>query len=478
MSRRWSVVAYGVILVFLGVFFLYPLFRTVRGGFFDEGGNFTFAFLGEVFRNPIYAEGLWNSFLLALATMALVILISLPLAVLNVRYRFPGKSLLGALVLVPMILPPFVGAIGFRRFWGQAGMFNSFLEILGLAPEQPIDWLGWSRFWGVAIAIALHLYPILYLNASAALANLDPTLEEAARNLGAGRWRRFRRITLPLMMPGLFAGGTIVFIWAFTELGTPLMFDYNRVASVQIFHAIREIGDNPFPYVLVVVLLSSSLLLYVLGKVALGRQRGGAMLSRAIIAARETPLHGWRAALAVGTFLLVAGLSLIPHAGVVLMSLSHDWYATVIPHQWTLVHYQDALGHAMTVPSIGNSLRYAGLATCVDVIIGLFAAWIIVRTTLRGRGVLDALVMAPLAVPGLVLAFGYLAMTQPGEWFHALDPSEDPTILLVIAYAIRRLPTLSVPSRRVSNRPASLSKKRLETSAADLCALSGGLRFR
>jgi iron(III) transport system permease protein len=242
------------------------------------------------------------------------------------------------------------------------------------------------------------------------------------------------------MMPGLFAGGTIVFIWAFTELGTPLMFDYDRVAAVQIFHAIKEIGDNPFPYVLVVVLLSSSVLLYILGKTALGRGLGGAMQARAIIASRETQLRGWRAGLAAGVFIFIAGISLIPHAAVILMSLSRDWYGTVIPREWTLAHYQDALGHAVTVPSIGNSLRYAGLATIVDVVIGVFAAWIIVRTKIRGRSILDALVMAPLAVPGIVLAFGYLAMTQPGEWFHFLDPAEDPMVLLVIAYAIRRLP--------------------------------------
>lgn len=440
MRRRPHLLACLIIVLFLGVFFLYPVFRTVRGGFFDEGGAFTLAFLGEVFQNPIYVEGLWNSFRLAVATTILVSLIAVPLAVLNVRCRFPGKNLLSPLVLVPMILPPFVGAIGFQQFWGREGVLNSILELLHLAPQQPIDWLGWSRFWGVAIAIALHLYPILYLNASAALANLDPTLEEAARNLGAGRWYRFRRITLPLMMPGLFAGGTIVFIWAFTELGTPLMFSYGRVTSVQIFDAIREIGDNPFPYVLVVVMLSSSILLYLLGKLALGRRHGTAMVSRALIAAGETRLRGWPALLAAGAFLLVALLSLIPHVCVILLSVSRDWYAAVLPREWTFEHYETALGHAMTVPSIANSLRYSGLATMVDLVIGFLAAWIVVRTRIRGRALLDALVMAPLAVPGLVLAFGYLAMTQPGEWFHALDPSENPTILLVIAYAIRRLP--------------------------------------
>jgi iron(III) transport system permease protein len=365
-------------------------------------------------------------------------LIAIPLAFFNVRSRYPGKSLLSALILVPMILPPFVGAIGFRQFWGQAGVLNTILLSLGICTD-PIDWLGLSRFWGIAIAQALHLYPILYLNLVASLANLDPALEEAAQNLGAGKRQRFLRITFPLLTPGFFAGGTIVFIWAFTELGTPLMFDYTRVTSVQVFDALKEIGDNPFPYILVVILLSSSLLLYILGRLAL-RYEGEAMVSKGGRGAVERDLQGWRKWTVSAIVTLVTLLALIPHGCVILMSFSHDWYQSLLPTTWTLQHYQEALDHSFTVPSIANSLHYAFFATVLDIILGITAAWIIVRTKIRGRGFLDALLMAPLAVPGIVLAFGYLAMTQPGEQFAFLDPTKDPTFLLIIAYAIRRLP--------------------------------------
>jgi iron(III) transport system permease protein len=431
---------YAVLFSSLLVFFLYPLFRTLRGGFLDEGGRFTPDYLWEVFRNPIYLEGLWNSFLLAVATTGLALAIALPMALLNARYHYPGKALLASLILVPMILPPFVGAIGLRQFWGQMGVLNSLLNLAGIGPKEPIDWLGVSRFWGVALAQCLHLYPILYLNSVASLANLDPAMEEAARNLGAGRLRCFWKVTLPLMMPGLFAGGTIVFIWAFTELGTPLMFDYTRVTSVQVFDSLKEIGDNPFPYVLVAVMMSSSVLLYLLGKAALGGEGQAAIVSRGGRGSSEKRLFGWRAVAACGFFLAVTLFALIPHAGIVLMSLCHDWYATVLPHSWTLDHYKNALSHPFTVPSIGNSLRYAGIATILDLILGTAAAWLLVRTKIPAKWALDMLVMAPLAVPGIVLAFGYLAMTQPGEWFQFLDPAKDPTILLVIAYGIRRLP--------------------------------------
>jgi iron(III) transport system permease protein len=112
----------------------------------------------------------------------------------------------------------------------------------------------------------------------------------------------------------------------------------------------------------------------------------------------------------------------------------------VLPESLTLHHFEQALSHNMALPSIQNSLKYAGLAVLLDLILGVSIAYVVVRTNLVGRQFLDALAMLPLAVPGLVLAFGYLAMTQEGKLFDFLNPVRDPLILLVIAYAVRRLP--------------------------------------
>jgi iron(III) transport system permease protein len=339
-----------------------------------------------------------------------------------------------------MILPPFVGAIGVRQMLGQYGALNALLTHLGvLGANETIDWLGRGRMWGVVALNALHLYPILFLNITAALANVDPAMEEAAENLGCTGFRKFRRITLPLIMPGLFAGGTIVFIFAFTELGVPLIFDITRVTAVQIFYGIKEIAGNPFPFALVVVMLISTMLLYALSKVFFGRT-SHAMVSKATTSssAQEAgPAKRWMCALA---FAGVTALALLPHIGVVLVSFAGDWYRTVLPTGWTLDHYQAALGHGLTVPSIVNSLKYASLSTLFDLVLGVAIAYVVVRTTLPGRGVLDTMAMLPLAVPGLVLAFGYISMTQDGRAFAFLNPTKDPTLLLVIAYAVRRLP--------------------------------------
>ena len=440
MSRVFAWLAALLTAVFFACFLAWPVVQALRGAFVDADGAFTAAFAAGVFQNRIYIEGLCNALLVATASTALAFALALPLAWVSDRFNFPGKKLLSGLILMPMILPPFVGAIGIRQILGTMGVLNAVLHHTGLLPaDRVIDWLGHGRFWGVIALNALHLYPILYLNATASLANIDPAMEEAAENLGCTGLRKFFKITLPLIMPGLFAGGTIVFIWAFTELGVPLMFDYTRITPVQIFYGIKEIAGNPFPYALVAVTLVSTVLLYFAGKLAFGRKHY-AMMSKATTGggARDTGRFG--GFLCAGLFGAVTLFAMLPHLGVILMSFAGDWYGTVLPEGWTIGHYQAALGHNLTVPSIVNSLKYAGLSTFLDMILGVAIAWVIVRTTLPGRHLLDALAMLPLAVPGLVLAFGYLAMSQEGRLFAFLNPARDPTALLVIAYAVRRLP--------------------------------------
>lgn len=440
MSKAASIFTSVFAALFFGCFLLWPIAQAVRGAFVDADGAWTLEFFTEIFRNRIYLEGLENAFLLAVASTAATFLLAMPLAWMADRYTFPGKRLFSALLLVPMILPPFVGAIGVRKMLGQTGALNSVLQHAHLlAANETIDWLGRGRFWGIVFLNALHLYPVIYLNTAAALANIDPAMEEAAANLGATGFRRFRRITLPLIMPGVFAGGTIVFIWAFTELGVPLMFDYARVTPVQIFQGIKEISGNPLPYALVVVTLASSVLLYLASRLLFGRAPQASM-AKATTASAPRTARGWAGILCPCAFAAVCALALLPHAAVVLTSFAGDWYATALPESWTLAHYRNALGHSLTVPSIVNSLKYASVSTLADIVLGVALASVIVRTRFAGRALLDAAAMLPLAVPGIVLAFGYVSMTQEGKAFAWLNPARDPAALLIIAYAVRRLP--------------------------------------
>ncbi|MBI4625747.1 MAG: iron ABC transporter permease [Verrucomicrobia bacterium] len=440
MSQSFARIVFVVTAAFFAAFFLWPVLQILRGGFIDADGRLTFAYLVALLGDPIYLAGLRNSFLLAGAATTLALLVALPLAVVGDRFLFPAKGLLGSLVLIPMILPPFVGAIGIKQIFGQYGALNALLHHLHLlAPGATIDWFATHQFWGIAVVEALALYPIIYLNAIAALANIDPAMEEAAQNLGCTGLRRFRKITLPLIRPGLFAGGTIVFIWAFTELGTPLIFDYGRVTSVQIYYGLKDIGANPFPFALVAVMLACSVAIYAISKGLFGRAPPG-MMAKATHAGGPRTLPPGAAWLCTALFAGVTFVAVLPHLGVILVAFSQGWYGTVVPHTYTLENFRLALGHDLTVSSIANSLRFASISTVVDLILGVAIAYVVVRSRVAGRQVLDFLAMLPLAVPGLVLAFGYLAMAQEGKFFAFLNPVRDPSILLIIAYSVRRLP--------------------------------------
>ncbi|MEQ1843656.1 MAG: ABC transporter permease subunit, partial [Verrucomicrobiales bacterium] len=195
----------------------------------------------------------------------------------------------------------------------------------------------------------------------------------------------------------------------------------------------------PFPYALVVVMLVATVLFSLTGTWFFGRENFSGS-GRASTGKTLRPASPLTSAFCAGTFTLVTAIAILPHLGVILLSLSHDWYGTLLPTALTGQHYEDALGHPLTIHSIANSLKYASLATGLDILLGIGIAYVVVRTRLPGRQLLDAMAMLPLAVPGLVLAFGYLAMTREGKPFDFLILGEDPILILVIAYAVRRLP--------------------------------------
>ncbi|MFT5465481.1 MAG: iron(III) transport system permease protein [Verrucomicrobiales bacterium] len=440
-----SLIAFVLMMAFFSAFFVLPIVTTLKEAFIYKG-EFTTAYVTTVLGDSNYLAGLGNAFVCAILSTIGAVLIAMPLAILADRYKFPFKGLLSSLLLIPLVLPPFVGAIGIKQLLGQSGALNVFLSWFGLVDmDNPVDWIGDHRFAGMVLMNALHLYPIIFLNVTAALANLDPAMEESAENLGCSPRRRFLQITLPLTLPGLFAGCTIVFIWSFTELGVPLIFDYTRITSVQIFDGIKDLrSNNPFPYALVAVVLIITSVIFIVGK----KLAGGKDLSssgRASVGRTAEVLYGWKGRCCSLAFLAVIFIASIPHLGVLLVSLSGDWYQSVLPNSFTLEHFEEALGHTLTLPSIANSLKYAGLATGLNIVLGVAIAYVISRTKIRGRQVLDVMAMMPLAVPGLVLAFGYLAMTREGQPLRFLLDNpfiefENPIFLLVIAYAVRRLP--------------------------------------
>ena len=194
---------------FLALFLIWPVLCVVQGSVLveQEGRTrFTTVFFQLFAQSPFMWTCLLNSLALAVCSTGFCVLISLPLAQLFARHDFPGKMLWQALLMGPLILPPFVGAIGVQQIFARFGTLNHWLGLVGtgVADPRPIDWLGAGGFWGAVVMQSLHLFPILFLNLTASMANINPAVREAARGLGAAPWRVFRTVTLPLLTPGFF----------------------------------------------------------------------------------------------------------------------------------------------------------------------------------------------------------------------------------------------------------------------------------
>ena len=430
MRRLCQYFFFFIVAAFLAVFLLLPVWIVVAAGF-------NFGLIAEVFRNKIYVDGLINSFQVACVTTSGVFVISLALALIYDKFDFPGKELCNTLMLVPMILPPFVGALGFQQLLGYYGIINTILDVMGFAR---IDFLsGSGKFWSVCAIEMLHLYPIFYLNLVTALGNIDPALTESAANLGAGRWRRFFKIQLPLMRPGILAGGSIVLVWSFTELGTPLMFGYNRVMPVQILNGLNELETNPLPFTLVFIMLAVSSLMYLFSRLVLGGKSQSA--TKGTLGSSAKKLSGLKGLPALGAFLLVTAVAALPHIILVLCAFHKRYYNSLLPEGFTLEYFEIALSISLVLPSIMNSLRYSLLAMVIACCIGIFISLATCRWRLKGAGAVDMLAMLPLAVPGVVIAFGFLSMAVKFPWARAIfNPVENPLWLLATAYAVRRIP--------------------------------------
>ena len=439
-----------LILLFFVLFLIYPLLYVFKEAFWIEN-TFSLTYFKLMMTDPNIRTLVINSFKIGVMVTCVTSIVSLPLAYFMSRYRYPGRNLFRSVILIPMIMPPFVGAIGMKQFFGPYGSVNMLLVKLNLIDiTETIDWFG-GGFWGVVLLSTLHLYPIMYLNIVAALANVDPSLEEAAENMGASRFQVFRRITLPLMMPGYFAGAILVFIWAFTDLGTPLIFDYNEVIAVKIFRQVTEANTNPMGYALVVLIVVLTAFAFYFSKRWTGSKHYE-MLGKGHVTSREVDAN-W--AMRCLIYLFIGGLTfmaLLPHISVILVSLTPDasqWRLSVLPQSWTFAHYVETFTHSDTLPSILNSLKYSIFSTLLALLIGVVVSYLLTRKRIPFQNLLDAVAMLPLALPGVAIAFGYLGSFAdttlllrhlPERLVSVLDPRQNPTFLLIISYAVRRLP--------------------------------------
>ncbi|QNN58920.1 iron ABC transporter permease [Diaphorobacter ruginosibacter] len=426
-------IAFALIGVFLLAFLIVPVCLVIYTAFVTETGSLTFGHFANFFGQTVFMESFINSVLVALASVFFASVIAVPLAYLTVRFEFRGALLIQTLGVLPLIMPPFVGAVALQLIFGRSGSVNLLLD----------DWFGFTvpvmeGLTGVIFVESIHYFPFILLNLVAAMRNIDGAMEESALNLGARGFRLFRRVIFPLAMPGYLAGAALVFVKVFDDLGTPLVMGVTNMLAPQAYLRITSVGlDDPLGYVISVIMIVFSIVaLWMSARLMKGKdyatlQKGGSAL-------QKRRLSAWEALLAYGWITLVLLVVLAPHLGILLMSFAKVWSFSVLPDSYTLEHYATVFTDSGNM--IGNTLLYCLLSATIDVVIGTAIAYLILRTRLPARQWLDYMASVALAIPGLVLAIGYLRMFRDVTLPFTDTPVIASWVLIMLAYAVRRLP--------------------------------------
>ncbi len=433
---RIPVGAPGFVLIwaFLIVFVLFPLTRIFYDAFTSEAGTFTLANFHEFFTDRYYLRSLWNSMVLGVAAVITTSMLGIAVAFLIMRYEFPYRNLFSYLTMLPMILPPLVGVLGFVFILGRAGTVNVILQ----------DWFGFEKpvnfmygMQGVLLVETLHLFPMMTLSILDALSKVDPSLEEAAQGVGARGWRRFRDITLPLMTPGYVSGALLVFIWTFADFITPLVVGVQDLLAAQAYLNIVQFVDRRLFRMGIVI--SALLVILAVIFVIAARQyvaiKDYSSLAYSRIERRQLgPVGRW---MAVGALSLLMFICFVPQLGVVLAAFGRGWSLTPFPEHYTLDFFEQV---SIDTPKfIVNSFLYSGLAVVLCLVVGVPMAWILSRTKAPGRNTMDALTTLILAIPGTAVGIAYIrAFNFPLPLVGI--PLTSMWIILPLVLAVRRIP--------------------------------------
>ena len=428
---QWAL-ALGIV-AFLLAFLVYPVATVLYVAFTEKGtGAFTLVNFLDFARTDLFVRSFWNSFYVSAMAVVLASVFALPLAYITTRFEFRGAALIQTLGFLPLIMPPFVGAVAMLLLFGRNGSINLLLD----------EWFDFKIPFmeglnGVILVQSIHYFPFILVNLSTSLLNIDRAMEEAAQNLGSSGFRLFRRIVFPLAMPGYLAGASLVFVKVFDDLATPLLLNVKDMLAPQAYLRVTSIGiADPMGYVISVVLIIMSVLAMVLSARAMkGRdyatvQRGGGGLAKRRMSRIE-------AAIAYIVVILILLLVLAPHIGLLLLSFATVWSFSPLPDGYTLAHYSRVFGDSFVY--IKNTLVYASIAGLIDVVLGVAIAYLVLRTRLPTRHTLDWLASAALAIPGVVLGIGYLRAYYGVTLLNG-QPLATVWIMIVLALAIRRLP--------------------------------------
>ena len=422
-----------VLIAFLTLFILYPLAMLLVDSFIS-GGGFTLDVFARIFQMPSFTTAITNTLAVGFLVGIVSALVGLLFAYVEVYVQLKTRFMRGLFSLVsmlPVVSPPFVLSLSIIMLFGKSGIITRYL--LGIYDNSVYG------FWGIFVVQSLTFFPVCYMMLKGLLMNIDPSLEEAARDMGASRWKVFTSVTLPLIAPGLGNAFLVTFIESIADFANPMIIggSYDTLATT-IYLQITGAYDKQGAAAMAVVLLCITLVMFAVQKYVLEAKStatlsGKASRGRMLIADRSVTVPLTVLCSAMAVFVVVMYLC-VPFG-----ALFNTWgYDFTLTPKWFIQLFTHYHGLDAFVDSFALSL----IAAPITAILSMIISYLVVKRDFRTKGFIEAVSMLAMAVPGTVLGVGYIRGFSGGIFGTGIMQGLYGTAaILVIVFIVRSLPT-------------------------------------
>lgn len=422
-----------LLITFLTLFILYPLAILLVDSFVGDGG-FSFSVFKRVFKMPKFTTAITNTLKVGFVVGIIATAVGLLFAYVEVYVRI-GKfagGLFKVVSMLPVVSPPFVLSLSMIMLFGKAGIITRYL--LNIYDNSVYG------FWGIAIVQSLTFFPVCYMMFRGLLKNIDPSLEEAARDMGASRMKVFTSVTLPLLLPGIGNAFLVTFIESIADFANPMIIggSYDTLATT-IYLQITGAYDKAGAAAMAVVLLCITLAMFIVQKYVLEAKstatltgkasRGRMLIEDKSVRIPLTVLCSLGAMFVILMYICVPIGALFPTWGYKFFPLTLKWFKLVF------TRYKG-------FKAFGDSFRLSFIAAPITALLSMIISYLVVKRKFKAKGFIEAVSMLAMAVPGTVLGVGYIRGFS-GGLFHTgiLQGLYGTGLILVIVFVIRSLPT-------------------------------------
>ena len=422
------------LIVFLTLFILYPLAILLVDSIYSKDSGLTLRFFQESFSKFTFRRAITNTlkvgFLVGILSSAVGLLFAYVEVYVKVRTKFMG-GLFKVVSMLPVVSPPFVLSLSMIMLFGKAGIITR--HLLGIYDNNVYG------FWGIAIVQTMTFFPVCYMMFRGLLKNIDPSMEEAARDMGASRFKVFTSVTLPLLLPGIGNAFLVTFIESIADFANPMIIggSYDTLATT-IYLQITGAYDKNGACAMAVVLLGITMAMFMVQKYYLERKTaatltGKASRARMLIEDKSVTIPLTLLCCLIAMFVILMYIC-VPF-GALFRTWGRDFTLTTRWFEQVFTRYKG-------LKAFRDSFVLSAIAAPITALLSMIISYLVVKRKFKAKGFIELVSMLAMAVPGTVLGIGYIRGFA-GGMFHTgfLQGLYGTGTILIIVFVVRSLPT-------------------------------------